>query len=107
MDNRRWIGGIVRCEKEPSVNHHNHPIHGAVKIAQCVKQKIHDAAKANRKLTLMQIATGTGMGYIPSAVESASSHLGKIARELKMGKCARNKRQGFLHIASTIPKLTS
>jgi len=82
----RWIGGIIRCEKGPSVNHHNHPLHGAMKIAQCVKQRIHEAAKANPELTPMQVATGTGIGYVPSAVDSASSHLGKIARELKKGK---------------------
>ena len=42
--------------------------------------------KANPELTPMQVATGTGIGYVPSAVDSASSHLGRIARELKKGK---------------------
>ena len=31
-DKRRWIGGLVRCQKDPSDNLHNHLLHGASKF---------------------------------------------------------------------------
>ena len=39
-DNRRWIGGLVRCQKGSTDNLHNHPLHGATKIAVYAKSKI-------------------------------------------------------------------
>ena len=86
MINGDGLVELLGVKKDRLVNHHNHPLHGAMKIAQCVKQRIHEAAKANPELTPMQVATGTGIGYVPSAVDSASSHLGRIARKLKKGK---------------------
>ena len=35
-DNRRWIGGLVRCQKGSIDNLHNHPLHGATKIASYI-----------------------------------------------------------------------
>ena len=39
-DNRRWIGGLVRCQKGSTDNLHYHPLHGATKIAGYAKSKI-------------------------------------------------------------------
>ena len=33
-DGRRWFGGMVRCQKGPSENAHNHPLHSATKKSQ-------------------------------------------------------------------------
>lgn len=74
-DNRRWIGGVVRCQKSPSKNLHNHTIHAASKITQHVKERISDAVAANSTLTPSDIACGKGLGFIPSAVDSASSYI--------------------------------
>ena len=40
----------------------------------------------NPTLTPSEVASGKGMGFIPSAVDSASSHLGRILREINKGK---------------------
>ncbi len=75
QDKRRWIGGVVRCQKEFSKNLHNHLPHAAIKIAQCVKEKIQTAVVSNPALTPSDIASGKGLGFVPSAVDVASSHL--------------------------------
>ena len=36
----RWIDGLVHCQKESTDNLHNHPLHGATKVADCLKCKI-------------------------------------------------------------------
>ena len=79
-DHRRWIGGIIRAEKCTTSNLHNHALHGCIKISQCVKDKIATAVTLNPALTPTDVAAGKGMGFIPSAVDVASSHLGKVAR---------------------------
>ena len=83
---RRWFGGIVRCQKSPAVNIHNHNIHGARKIAECIKEKISDAVCANPALTPSEISCGKGLGFLPSAVDGASSHTGKVSHEIKKTK---------------------
>ena len=66
-DSRRWFGGIVRCQKAPAGNLHNHEIHAPSRIAQCIKEKITDAISANPALTPSEIACGKGLGFISSA----------------------------------------
>lgn len=85
-DHRRWIGGIVRNQKEISSNLHNHPLHGSFKICNLVKDKINDAIQANPSLTPTDVSLGTGVGFVPSAIDSASSHLGRVAREVAKKK---------------------
>ena len=85
-DNRRWIGGLVRCQKGSTDNLHNHPLHGATKIAGYVKSKITEAVHINPSLTASDIAQGKGLPFIPSAVDGASSHIGKLAQIVKCGK---------------------
>ena len=85
-DHRRWIGGIVRIEKHSSSNLHNHPLHGSTKISQCVQDKIASAVISNPALTPTDIASGKGLGFTPSAVDAASSHLGKLARKVSQVK---------------------
>ena len=85
-DGRRWFGGIVRCQKSPSLNVHNHRIHSATKIAQCVREKINNAILANPALTPSDISCGKGLGFIPSAVDGASSHSGKVSQEVRKTK---------------------
>lgn len=91
-DGRRWFGGIVRCQKLPSNNLHNHNIHGANKISQCVREKISKAITANPTLTPTEIACGKGIGFIPSAIDDASCHTGKVSEEIRKTK----KKQGLL-----------
>ena len=85
-DNRRWIGGLLRCQKGSTNNLHNHPLHGATKIADCIKSKISEAIHINPSLTPSDIAQGKGLPFIPSAVDGASSHIGKVAQILNMPK---------------------
>ena len=77
---------MVRCQKEASNNLHNHPIHASSKIAQCVKEKISAAVIANPALTPLDIAHGKGMGFIPSAVDKASTHTGIFSQQIKNKK---------------------
>ena len=83
--NRRWIDGLVRCRKGSTNNLHNHPLHGATKIAGYAKSKITDV-HINSSLTASDIAQGKGLPFIPSAVDGASSHIGKFAQIVKCGK---------------------
>ena len=69
-------------------NLHNHKIHGSNKIAQCIKEKINNAISANPALTPSEIAYGKGIGFIPSAVDQASSYTRKVSQEIK--KTERN-----------------
>ena len=85
-DHRRWIGGIVRNQKQPETNLHNHPLHPAFKMCNFVKDKIHAAVTSNPILTPTDVTHGKGIGFIPSAVDTASSHLGKVAREVVKAK---------------------
>ena len=64
QDGRRWFGGIVRCQKVPSKKFHNHRIHSATKIAQCVKERISNAVLTNPALTPTDISSGKGLGFI-------------------------------------------
>jgi len=85
-DHRRWIAGIVHCQKGPTDNLHNHPLHGASKIAECIKSRITEAIHINPSLTASDIGQGKGLSFIPSAVDGASSHIGKIAQIVKHAK---------------------
>ena len=87
-DGRRWIGGIVRNQKSSSSNLHNHPLHGSNKICSLVQDKICNAIQANPSLTPTDISLGTGIGFIPSAIDTASAHQGKVAREIVKKKTA-------------------
>ena len=86
--NRRWIGGIVRNQKDMTKNLHNHKLHRAFKICNLVKDKISNAVQSNLSLTPTDISQGSGIGFIPSAVDTASSHLGRVAREIAKTKRA-------------------
>ena len=46
LDHRRWIGGIIRNQKEVSSNLHSHELHGAFKIYTLVQDKICDAVQS-------------------------------------------------------------
>ena len=85
-DSRHWFGGIVRCQKAPAGNLHNREIHAPSRITQCIKEKITDAISANPALTPSEIACGKGLGFIPSAVDGASSHTGKVSQEIRKTK---------------------
>ena len=79
-DKRRWIAGLVHNQNEPTDNLHNHTVHGSSKISAHVSKTISHAVKANPSLRPSDILTGKGVGFIPPAVDGASSHLGKISR---------------------------
>ena len=69
-----------------SSNLHNHALHGSIKIAQCVQDKIASAVISNPTLRPTDISTGKGLDFTPSAVDSASAHLGKVARMVNQVK---------------------
>ena len=54
---------------------HNH------KIAQCRKKY---AITSNPTLTPLDVTCGKGLGFIPSAVDAACSHPGKVGYEVKL-----------------------
>ena len=53
-----------------------------------MKDKISNAVQSNLSLTPTDIYQGSGIGFIPSTVDTASSHLGRVARELAKTKRA-------------------
>ena len=60
----------MRCQKDPSDNLHNHLLHEATKISQCINSKIDSAVTADPSLTPSDIASGKGLGFLPAAVEN-------------------------------------
>ena len=85
-DYRQWFGGIVRCQKAPAENLHNHRIHASTKIAQCIKEIIDHAITVNPALSPSDIVCGKGISFIPSAVDSASCYTGKVSQEIMKTK---------------------
>lgn len=77
--------GFVRQQKSVACNLHNHPIPGPSKMACMVKATIQQSACTNPQLKPSQIAQGKGVPFIPGVVDEASTHIGKISREVK--KC--------------------
>ena len=73
----------------------NHKIHGPSKIAQCVKDKISEAVTSNHALTPTDISCGKGLGFIPAAVDSASSHSGNISYEVTKTKVKTGIKQKY------------
>ena len=50
QDKRRWVGGFVRCQKEATTNLHNHLQPAATKMAECIRERIHNAVAVNPTL---------------------------------------------------------
>ena len=51
-----------------------------------VKATIQQSACMNPQLKLSQIAQGKGIPFIPGVVDEASTHIGRISREVKKGR---------------------
>ena len=101
-DNCQWIGGLIRCPKESVENRHNHPMPPPSAIAQCIREKNSTAVQLNPTLKLSDIACGKGVGFVPSAVDSASSHLGRVSREVMKAKQALSITQNGTHLNSKV-----
>ena len=56
---------------------------------KCIKEKVNNAISANPALMPSEMACGKGIGFVPSVVDQASSHTGKISQEIK--KTERNE----------------
>ena len=99
-DKRRWIGGLIRCPKGSRENLHNHSVPPPSGIAQCIKEKISKAVQLNPTLKPSDIACGKGVGFVPSAMDGASSHLGKFPERFRRLRKLREwqKSTGFLLI---------
>ena len=85
-DNRRWIMGYIRQQKLPTINLHNHAIPRGTKMCSFVKKAIQQSASINPQLRANQIAQGKGLPFIPGAVDSASTHIGRVAQQIKKGR---------------------
>ena len=85
-DGRRWIGGLVRCQKYSTDNLHNHKLHAASKISQCVQSKIAAAITTNPSLTTTDITCGKGLGFLPAAVDGASCNSDRVSLAVKRAK---------------------
>lgn len=64
----------------------NLSLHGAFKICDLVRDKICESVHANSSLTPTDISRGKGVGFLPSPVDAASSHLGRVAKEVAKTK---------------------
>ena len=85
-DHRRWMFAFLRHHKAPSNSLHNHPMHNSSKICSKVKQMIAEATEINPSLKPCEIAKGRGVCAVPGAIDQASTHMGKISREVKKAK---------------------
>ena len=85
-DQRRWFGGIIRNPKLPKCNFHNHEIHGPWRISQGLKKRNSVVITSNPALTSMDITYGKVLGFIPSAVDAACSHSGRVCHEVNRTK---------------------
>ena len=89
-DHRRWILGFVRQQKEPTSNIHNHPVHAAAKMCSKVKECIAEVTSVNPTIKPSDIAKGKGIPFVPSAIDQASAHIGRISREVQRARKATN-----------------
>ena len=89
-DHRRWILGFVRHQKEPTSNIHNHPVHAAAKMCSKVKECIAEATLVNPTIKPSDIAKGKGIPFVPSAIDQASAHIGRISREVQRARKTTN-----------------
>lgn len=55
-------------------------MHGACKVASSVLQEITQAVINNPSLLPTDVSKGKGLKFVPSAVDGASAHLGKVSR---------------------------
>ena len=86
-DHRRWILGIIQHQKGPTSNIHDHPIHAAAKMCSKVKEYIiEQATLINPSIKPSDIAKGKGIPFVPSAVDQASAHIGRISHEVQKAK---------------------
>ena len=83
---RRWIFAFVRHQKGACDSLHNHPIHSSSKICSKVNQMIADATEPNPSIKPRDVARGKGVNAIPGAIDKASNHMGRIAREVRKSK---------------------
>ena len=51
-----------------------------------VKKAIQESASINPQLKAKQISQGKGLSFIPGAVDSASTHIGRVAQQVKKGR---------------------
>lgn len=84
-DNRRWIMGYVRQQKVPTKNLHNHSIPRGTKMCSFIKKAIQQSASMNPQLKAKQISQGKGLPFTPGAVDSASTHIGRVGQQVKKG----------------------
>ena len=85
-DHRRWIFAFIRHQKGPCESLHSHPNHGSSKVCSKVKQIIAEATELNPGLKPSDVAKGKGVLAIPGAIDMASNHMGRIAREVRKSK---------------------
>ena len=85
-DNRRWVMGYVRQQKVPTKNLHNHSIPRGTKMCSFLMKVIQQSASINPQLKAKQVSQGKGLPFIPGAVDSASTHTGQVAQQVKKGQ---------------------
>ena len=77
---------------------------------QCVKEKINKAIESNPTLTASDISLGKGLGFVPCAVDVASSHLGRVSKVVAIAKqgngfsCQESSTSGFESTADELDK---
>jgi len=106
-DNCRWVIGLVKHQKEATDNLHNHPIHGPIKIAKCVKESISKAVYLNSVLTPVDISHGKRLEFVPGVVDKANMHLGRVWHEVKKTKltAANDKNWNCLCLEEQLDKV--
>ena len=87
-DHRRWVFGFIRQQKSLvyTCSLHNHSIPGPSKMSRMVKATIQQSACVNPQLKPSHIAQGKGIPFIPGVVDEASTHIGRISREVRKGR---------------------
>ena len=85
-DHRRWIFAFVRHQKGPCESLYSHPVHGSSKVCSKVKEMITEATELNPGLKPSDVAKGRGVLAIPGAIDMASSHIGRIGRQVRKSK---------------------
>ena len=65
-------------------------MHAAAKICSKVKESIAEATMVNPTIKPSDVAKGTGIPFVPSAIDQASAHIGRISCEVQTAKKAKN-----------------
>ena len=105
-------GGLLHCQKDPSDNLHNHLLHGATRISQCIKSKIDCAVTADwsdAEINGLEAVVGhaKAMELLKGCKVHWQRSCQRVADRVATSSNRKREKDIFVAIASQVQKLES